>query len=111
MIFRGRTGKKRAATVRERGRWRPHGRGSSRTRSRNMSNQPFDPEQLRRWRLILGKASDECLGGMCGTGMCLSAADAEMDQALAAIYDETAEDAPNQRSAGLGASSPRLAKW
>src|SRR5262249_23675186 len=66
----------------------------------------------RRWRLILGKDSQESLGGMCAGGMRLSGGDAEMDEALAAIYDETeGDDAPKQRSAGLGASAPRLAKW
>src|SRR3954463_10742020 len=70
-----------------------------------------DPEQLRRWRLILGKDSQEALSGMGGCA--LGAGDAEMDAALAAIYDEVPEedDAPKQRAAGLGASAPRLAKW
>ena len=73
-------------------------------------------EQLRRWRLILGKDSQQSLDGMCGGGgggCALSGADAEMDAALAAIYDEVPEDddAPKQRSAGLGGSAPRLAKW
>src|SRR4051794_9398846 len=70
-----------------------------------------DPEQLRRWRLILRPDAQAALGGLeccaLGTG------DAEMDAALAAIYDEVPEDegGPGQRSAGLGASAPRLAKW
>jgi hypothetical protein len=37
-----------------------------------------------------------------------------MDAALAAIYDDVPEDeegGPKQRSAGLGASAPRLARW
>ena len=74
---------------------------------------PFDPEQLRRWRLVLGKDSQESLDGMSAQVCSLSAADAEMDDALAAIYDETASegDGTGQRSAGLGKSSPRLAKW
>ena len=75
-----------------------------------------DLEQLRRWRLILGKDAQQPLDGMCGgAGGCgLAAGDAEMDAALAAIYDEVPEDeddAPKQRSAGLGSSAPRLAKW
>ncbi len=71
----------------------------------------FNPEQLRRWRLVLGKDSQDALDAMQPCG--LSAGDAEMDEALAAIYDETAGDDPSggQRSAGLGKSSPRLAKW
>jgi hypothetical protein len=72
-------------------------------------------EQLRRWRLILGKDAQQPLDQMCqGAGCGLSGGDAEMDAALAAIYDEVPEDeadAPKQRSAGLGASAPRLAKW
>src|SRR5258708_7844065 len=71
----------------------------------------LSPEQLRRWRLVLGKDSEESLGCM-GQGSSLSGADAEMDEALAAIYDESeAEAAAGQRGAGLGKSSPRLAKW
>src|SRR5207248_5516682 len=72
-----------------------------------------DTEQLRRWRLILGKDAQQPLDGMCGGACGLSAGDAEMDAALAAIYDEIPEeeDTPKQRSAGLGGSAPRLAKW
>src|SRR5689334_6977250 len=72
-----------------------------------------DIEQLRRWRLILGKDAQQPLDGMCGGACGLSAGDAEMDAALAAIYDEVPDDdaSPKQRQAGLGASAPRLAKW
>src|ERR1051326_4760655 len=77
-----------------------------------MATSPFDPEQLRRWRLVLGKDSEDALDGRRGGGCSLAGADAEMDEALAAIYDQTeGEDAPEQRGAGLGKSSPRLAKW
>ncbi len=72
---------------------------------------PFDTEQIRRWRLVLGKDSQEPLGGMCPSAGALSAGDAEIDAALAAIYDETETDAGGQRSAGLEKSAPRLAKW
>ena len=71
-----------------------------------------DLEQLRRWRLILGKDAQQAIDGMGGCA--LAACDAEMDAALAAIYDEVPEDddgGPKQRSAGLGGSAPRLAKW
>jgi hypothetical protein len=72
----------------------------------------IDNEQLTRWRLVLGKDSQDALSGMCSSGgLALSDAESEMDEALAAIYDETAEGQAKQRSAGLGASSPRLAKW
>src|SRR6476661_2105517 len=70
-----------------------------------------DPEQLRRWRLILGKDADVSLCDMGGRS--LSGGDAEMDAALAAIYDDVADadGDPKQRQAGLGGSAPRLAKW
>src|SRR5262245_50530177 len=72
----------------------------------------FDPEQLRRWRLVLGKDSQDTLNGMCNDGCALSGADAEMDEALAAIYDGTpGEGGAGERGAGLEKSSPRLAKW
>lgn len=69
----------------------------------------IDPEDLRRWRLVLGKDSQDALQGMGGCA--LSAGDSELDDALAAIYDDTADEADTQRQAGLGKSSPRLAKW
>lgn len=74
---------------------------------------PIDPEQLRRWRLILGKDAQDSLAGMCsGGGLSLSDDQILMDEALAAIYDESEEERDgNKRSAGLGGSSPRLAKW
>jgi hypothetical protein len=72
---------------------------------------PIDTEQLRRWRLILGKDSQESLSGYCDGGMELSSDQTLMDEALAAIYDETDDQGSGRRSAGLGGSSPRLAKW
>lgn len=65
------------------------------------------PEPLRRWRLILGDTPepDSASGGV-GTGISLSAADQEMDTALAALYDSDQE-----RSGNLGRSSPRVARW
>jgi len=69
----------------------------------------FDPEQLRRWRLILGKDSHEPLG--CMGNCALGAGDTEMDAALGAIYDDAPEASPGERSAGLGGSMPRLSKW
>lgn len=73
----------------------------------------IDVEQVKRWRLILGASSQDKLGNCC-SGMELSAEQLEMDQALAAIYDETEDANDNQRGkrgAGLGGSAPRLAKW
>ncbi len=71
----------------------------------------FDPEQLTRWRLVLGKDSQDSLNQMCPSGCTLSSAQAEMDEALAAIYDETSGEDGAGRQAGLGKSAPRLAKW
>ena len=73
---------------------------------------PFQPEQLNRWRLVLGKDAQDSLAGMCPSGCSLSSQQLEMDEALAAIYDETGEQtASGQRQAGLGGSAPRLNKW
>jgi Mg-chelatase subunit ChlD len=74
-----------------------------------MSTPTSNQERLRRWRLILGGAAAE------GTGCKLSGDDAVMDAALEALYgDGEGEDDPRRsgkRSAGLGASSPRVARW
>src|SRR2546427_11314861 len=73
---------------------------------------PLDKSQLTRWRLILGQHAQESLAQM-GGGCELSAEQTGMDEALAAIYDETSGGEPQrgQRSAGLGPSAPSLAKW
>ena len=72
-----------------------------------------DQEQLKRWRLILGQHAQDSLAKMGGADGCeLSQEQLGMDEALAAIYDETGrEGKSSQRSAGLGASAPSLAKW
>ncbi|MCS6899703.1 MAG: hypothetical protein RMJ98_08655, partial [Myxococcales bacterium] len=65
--------------------------------------------RTQRWRLVLGKRVEERLGGAGGE---LSREMGEIDAALGAIYD--LEEAPTEgqrRSAGLGASAPRLAAW
>lgn len=62
-----------------------------------MSQNPQD-ERLRRWRLILGSEQAD------GTGCKLSGADATIDNSLSALYD-------SERSAGLGSSSPKVARW
>jgi Mg-chelatase subunit ChlD len=61
-------------------------------------------ERLRRWRLVLGGAGD-------GIGVGLAGGDAGMDAALAALYDRDSSGAGGERSAGLGASAPRVARW
>lgn len=54
--------------------------------------------RLRRWRLLLGgKQSD-------GTGFGLGGQDLQMDSTLEALYD-------SDRKAGLGGSSPKVARW
>src|SRR5215469_6039327 len=78
---------------------------------------PVNQEQLKRWRLILGRHAQESLAAMGGAGGCqLSADQMAMDEALAAIYDESTgegegQQRSKQRSAGLGPSAPNLAKW
>lgn len=81
-----------------------------------MSNHQ-ELEQLKRWRLILGQAANEKLTDLAkGQGL-LDEEYSLMDEALAAIYDETfgtGQDNQNtsgKRSAGLGSSSPKLTKW
>jgi VWA domain containing CoxE-like protein len=64
-------------------------------------------EHLRRWRLILGGGDADGIGAGDGAGnggLSLSGADLAMDKALSALYD-------SERSAGLGASSPNVARW
>jgi len=71
-----------------------------------------DQERLRRWRLILGGGAADgiCAGGNGngsgteGDGFRLGAADQAIDQALSALYD-------GDRQGGLGASSPKVARW
>jgi len=60
---------------------------------------PVEEERLRRWRLVLGGPAQESLGAGA-----LAGADRGMDDVLAALYD-------GERSAGLGGSSPSVARW
>lgn len=74
-------------------------------------------EQLKRWRLILGQGVNDKLNDMANGQELLDSELSLMDQALAAIYDDTNGDISDSRShsggrsASLGASSPRLANW
>ena len=64
-------------------------------------------ERLRRWRLVLGSTVDASCGRPTGQ-------DAAVDGALAALYDQgpaDPDDRPGRRSAGLGGSAPRVARW
>jgi Mg-chelatase subunit ChlD len=72
---------------------------------------PIDEkERLRRWRLVLGKNAAAGMNGTGGNadgnggGFSLAGRDLEMDKALEALYD-------SERSAGLGSSSPNVARW
>lgn len=59
---------------------------------------PGDAERLRRWRLALGGEDAD------GTGTQLAGEDLRRDEVLAQLYD-------TDRRGGLGASSPRVARW
>ncbi|CAL9568222.1 VWA domain-containing protein [Streptomyces sp. enrichment culture] len=62
-------------------------------------------ERLRRWRLVLGGEEAD------GTGHTLTGQDTAMDGALAALYGKGRQRAGRDRSAGLGASAPAVARW
>ncbi len=64
-----------------------------------------DEERLRRWRLVLGGEGAE------GTGTTLTGVDAGMDAALAALYRDGDGEGGSSRSAGLGGSAPKVARW
>ena len=68
------------------------------------------PEQLARWRLILGSETQDSFVNMGGAP--LSQEEALMDSALGAIYGGPGEgfDALG-RGAGKGPSSPLISKW
>jgi len=67
-----------------------------------------ETKRLRCWRLMLGKDVQECMCSGTGEGkdgnLELSKRDLGMDRVLDALYD-------SERSAGLGSSSPNVARW
>jgi Mg-chelatase subunit ChlD len=70
-----------------------------------------EPERMRRWRLLLGAPAGPGLGPG-GSGAGLSQSDQAVDAALAALYDAAQQTGENtRRSAGLGASAPKVARW
>src|SRR5258706_3715867 len=86
-------------------------------------NDAVREERLRRWRLVLGRpgGSSNVSTGATGpdgsTGAAgpaedagLSARDAGMDRALAAVYD-AAPSVGQRRDAGLGTSAPAVTRW
>ncbi|AWB44638.1 hypothetical protein DCC85_10655 [Paenibacillus sp. CAA11] len=81
--------------------------------------EPLNRQALSRWRLILGAAAEGELAQLGREGQVgLTNDELIMDQALAAIYDETDQtgggssgSSTGSRGAGQGKSAPRLAKW
>ena len=82
----------------------------------------FSQEQLERWRLILGKDTQESLATLSPGGCALSAEQLEMDEALEAIYASDSErdisrsewESPTDgrpHGATKGRSTPRVARW
>ncbi len=63
-------------------------------------------ERLQRWRLVLGSEANESCGQLSGNFI-------EMDQALAALYDNDGSGklGSTDRQAGRGASAPSVARW
>ena len=71
-----------------------------------MSSTGTDEARLRRWRMVLGSEADASCGHLIGPA-------AEMDQALAALYEA---DGPGglqskDRRGGRGGSAPSVARW
>jgi Mg-chelatase subunit ChlD len=66
---------------------------------------------MRRWRLLLGAPAGPGPGLGTGSGGGLSQSDQAVDAALAALYDARPPGERSRRSAGLGASAPRVARW
>ncbi len=69
-------------------------------------------ERLRRWRMVLGGATQD---GLDGTGVDLQGEDRQMDAALSALYDAPPGGGQRGRSprraGGLGSSAPNVARW
>ena len=63
-----------------------------------------EAERLRRWRLVLGGEADSSCGKLAGES-------ADIDQALAALYEEDSKDGGLSRRGGRGNSSPSVARW
>ncbi|KAF0811607.1 hypothetical protein IGB42_03896 [Andreprevotia sp. IGB-42] len=61
-------------------------------------NPALDTDRMQRWRLVLGEAAGETCGAALSPDL------QRADAALAALYE-------SERSAGLGASNPNVARW
>lgn len=74
-----------------------------------MEGEPVSDQQLTRWRLLLGEPA------ATGLGVELEEQQVEMDAALAALYEQPGrrpgEPGQPDRTAGLGASAPQVARW
>lgn len=72
-------------------------------------------EHMQRWRLILGQESQNRFNGMQGGELALTKEQDLMDQALAAIYNNTANggfgSGGSGRGAGSGPSNPQISRW
>jgi Mg-chelatase subunit ChlD len=70
-------------------------------------------DRYTRWRLILGKEAEQGLSTCAGRGSLLSPELQGLDEALGQLYggQGQGDGKDNKRSAGLGSSAPRLAKW
>ena len=66
---------------------------------------PPDRDRMTRWRLVLGGGEADGTG-VDGAAVTLSTDDRRRDEALAALYEEH-----GRRTAGLGSSAPRVARW
>ena len=65
-----------------------------------------DTERMRRWRMVLGSEAESSCGVLTGPS-------AEMDQALASLYDADGPGGmrPKDRRGGSSASAPSVARW
>lgn len=68
-------------------------------------------ERRRRWRLVLGAASEPGESAGEESPTTLSGDDRRIDAALGALYDQRPGDAGRARSGGLGRSAPAVARW
>ena len=75
------------------------------------------PESQRRWRLILGASAEMSIkggtrNGNTGTPLySLDPTDIKIDETLEKLYGRNQKDKDGPRSAGLGGSSPQVARW
>ncbi len=74
------------------------------------SEEELAKERITRWRLILGEDSKGMLESRSGGACELSPEQQLMDEALAALYNQTNEGGFGQ-GGGKGPSSPKIAKW